>query len=107
MPDNPVTAIGKLEIPHLGKKRLGLDLDRLRQQFARPGAKHIRQWIIKLVRLTKANNVDSLGHGVSLSSRGSGRLHHPPHMGERRVKVIHRKASAILQNGIQVLSPIA
>ncbi len=55
--DNPVTAIGKLDIPHLGKKRLGLDLDRLRQQFASPGAKHIRQGIINFVGLTKTRKI--------------------------------------------------
>ncbi|MFB9981705.1 hypothetical protein ACFSOZ_03730 [Mesorhizobium newzealandense] len=78
MPDKPVTAIAKLEIPHLGKKRVGFHLHRLRKQFARAAAKHIRQWIINFVGLTKANNVDSLVHGVSLSLRGSGRLRHPP-----------------------------
>ena len=66
MPDNPLTAIGKLEILHRGKESLGLEFDRLRKQPARAAAKDIRQWIIKLVGLTKANNVDSLVHGVSL-----------------------------------------
>ena len=70
MPDNPVTTIGKLEILHLGKKRLGFHLDRLRKQFARAGSKHIRQGIIDFVGMTKANNVDSVIHGVSLSLRG-------------------------------------
>src|SRR5437762_766261 len=74
MPDNPVTAIGKLEILHRRKESLGLQFDRLCKQPPRAGAKDIRQWIIKLVGLTKANNVDSLVHGVSLSLRGSGRL---------------------------------
>jgi hypothetical protein len=77
MPDNPVTTIGELEILHLGKKRFRFHLDRLRQQFARAGAEHIRQGIIDFVGLTKANNVDSLVHGVSLSLRGSGRLQSP------------------------------
>jgi hypothetical protein len=34
----------------------------------------IRQGIVNLTGLTKANNADSLVHGVSLSLRGSGRL---------------------------------
>ncbi|WP_281035783.1 IS66 family insertion sequence element accessory protein TnpB [Mesorhizobium sp. M4B.F.Ca.ET.013.02.1.1] len=42
----------------------------MRQQFARAAAKHIRQGIIDFVGLTKANNVDSFVHGVSLSLRG-------------------------------------
>ncbi|RWD32986.1 MAG: hypothetical protein EOS34_19850 [Mesorhizobium sp.] len=67
MPDKPVTTIGKLEILHLGKKRLGFHLDRLRKQFARAAAKYIGQGIIDFVGLTKANNVDSLVHRVSLS----------------------------------------
>ncbi|WP_292440550.1 hypothetical protein [Mesorhizobium sp.] len=72
MLDKPVTTICKLEILHLGEKRLGFHLDRLRKQFARAAAKHIRQGIIDFDGLTKANNVDSLVHGVSLSLRGSG-----------------------------------
>ncbi|WP_424579937.1 MULTISPECIES: IS21 family transposase [Bradyrhizobium] len=32
------------------------------------------QWIINRGRLTESKNIGSLGHGVSLSSRGSGRL---------------------------------
>jgi hypothetical protein len=40
----------------------------------RAASKDTRQWIIKLVGLTKANNVDSLVHGVALSLRGHGRL---------------------------------
>ncbi len=52
MPDQPLAPIRQFQIPHLGKKRLGLQLDRMRQQFARTAAKDIRQWIIKLVGLT-------------------------------------------------------
>src|SRR6185295_14692431 len=35
---------------------------------------NIGQWIVDIVGLTKGNNIASLVHGVSLSSRGSGRL---------------------------------
>ncbi|WP_287060002.1 hypothetical protein [Mesorhizobium sp.] len=49
MPDKPVTSIGKLEILHLGNKRLGFHLDRLRKQFARAAAKYIRQGITDFV----------------------------------------------------------
>ncbi len=47
---------------------------RLGKQPARASAQHLGQGIIDLVRLTKANNVDRVVHGVSLSVRGSGRL---------------------------------
>jgi hypothetical protein len=46
----------------------------LGKQPPRTGAQHISQWIIDIVGLTKADNIDSLVHGVSLSVRGSGRL---------------------------------
>ncbi len=39
MPDDPVTAIGKLQILHRGKESLGLQFDRLRKQPARAAAK--------------------------------------------------------------------
>jgi hypothetical protein len=83
MPDNPVTAIGKLQFLHRGKESLGLHLHRLCKQAPRAASKDTRQWIIKLVGLTKANNVDSLVHGVALSLRGHGRLvthAHPSHL---------------------------
>jgi hypothetical protein len=53
---------------------LDFDLDRLCQKLPRTRAQHIGQWIIDLVGLTKRDNVASFVHGVSLSSRGSGRL---------------------------------
>jgi hypothetical protein len=57
-----------------GKKRLDFNLDGLRQKLPRTSAKDIRQWIVDRIGLTKRENVGSLIHGVSLSSRGTGRL---------------------------------
>jgi hypothetical protein len=74
VPDNTVSSISKPEVLHLSKKRLGFQLDRLRQQLSRTRSKDIGQGIIDLVGLTKTNNIAILIHGVSLSLRGSGRL---------------------------------
>ncbi|MHC2282144.1 hypothetical protein ACVME8_008787 [Bradyrhizobium diazoefficiens] len=57
-----------------GQKRANLDLDRPGKQVPRAGSNDIGQWIINRGRLTESKNIGSLGHGVSLSSRGSGRL---------------------------------
>jgi hypothetical protein len=64
----------QLQLTHAGQEGLGLHLDSLREQLPRAGTQDIRQGIVDLVGLTKADNIDSLFHGVSLSSRGSGRL---------------------------------
>jgi hypothetical protein len=59
---------------HTGKENFGFQLDRARKKLPGSSLENIRQWIVDLARLTKANNVDNLVHGVSLSLRGSGRL---------------------------------
>jgi hypothetical protein len=74
VPDNTVSSISKPEVLHLGKKRLGFQLDSLRQQLSRTRSQDIGQGITDLVGVTKTNNVAILIHGVSLSLRGSGRL---------------------------------
>jgi len=74
VPDNTVSSISKPEVLHLGKKRLGFQLDSLRQQLSRTRSQDIGQGIIDLVGVTKTNNIAILIHGVSLSLRGSGRL---------------------------------
>jgi hypothetical protein len=74
VPDETVATVGKLQVLHCGEKRRGLDLDSLRKQLPRTRSQDIRQWIVDLVGLTQGDNLASLVHGVSLSSRGSGRL---------------------------------
>jgi len=94
-----VAPVGKLQILHRGEKRIGLDLDSLRQQLPRTSSQDIRQGIIDLVGLTKPDNTAIPVHGVSLSLRGSGRLdtrldtppisfrHHPgSRIARRRIK---------------------
>ena len=51
-----------------------LDLDSLRKKPPRTRSQDIGQCIVNLVGMTKRDNIASLIHGVSLSSRGSGRL---------------------------------
>ncbi len=74
MPHHTGAPVGKLQILHRGKKRLDFDLHGLRQKLPSTSAQNIGQWIVDIVGLTKGNNIASLVHGVSLSSRGSGRL---------------------------------
>ena len=74
VPHKTVATVRKLEVLHRGEKHLGLQLDSLRKKLPRTRSQDIRQWIVDLVGLTKADNVAILVHGVSLSLRGSGRL---------------------------------
>ena len=57
VPDNTVSSISKPEVLHLGKKRLGFQLDSLRQQLSRTRSQDIGQGIIDLVAVTKTNNI--------------------------------------------------
>ena len=66
--------VGQLQILHRGEKRLDFDLHGLRQKLPSASSQNIGQWIVDIVGLTKGNNIASLVHGVSLSSRGYGRL---------------------------------
>ena len=74
MPHKTVATVRQLEVLHRREKHLGLQLDSLRKKLPRTRSQDIRQWIVDLVGLTKADNVAILVHGVSLSLRGSGRL---------------------------------
>src|SRR5450631_2952320 len=74
MTHQSVATIGQLQMLHTGKKNFGFQFDRARKKLPGSSLENIRQWIVDLPGLTKANNVDSLVHGVSLSLRGSGRL---------------------------------
>jgi hypothetical protein len=74
VPHQAVAAVRKLHALHRGQKCLGFHLDSLRKQLPRTRSQDIRQWIVDLVGLTQWDNVAILIHGVSLSSRGSGRL---------------------------------
>ena len=74
VPHKPVAAVGKLQVFHRCKKRLGFHLDCLCKQLPGAGSQDIRQWIVNLVGMTQGDNIASLIHGVSLSLRGSGRL---------------------------------
>ncbi|MHC2564673.1 hypothetical protein ACVIVD_006708 [Bradyrhizobium liaoningense] len=74
MSDQTRSTVGQRQIGRAGQKRANLDLDRPGKQVPRAGTNDIGQWIINRGRLTESKNIGSLGHGVSLSSRGSGRL---------------------------------
>ncbi|MHC2599282.1 transposase-like protein [Bradyrhizobium liaoningense] len=74
MSDQARSTVGQRQIGRAGQKRANLDLDRPGKQVPRAGTNDIGQWIINRGRLTESKNIGSLGHGVSLSSRGSGRL---------------------------------
>jgi hypothetical protein len=83
--------IGQLQMLHTGTRNFGFQLDRARKKLPGSSPKNNRQWIADLTGLTKANNVDNLVHGVSLSLRGSGRLDtRPPHSSNR-----HHPVSAL------------
>src|SRR5471032_2168358 len=97
MTHQSVATIGQLQMLHTGKKNFGFQLDRARKKLPGSSLKNIRQWIVDLTGLTKANNVDNLVHGVSLSLRGSGRLDtrlDTPHSSNR-----HHPVSALALNG--------
>jgi hypothetical protein len=55
--DNTVSSISKPEALHLGKKRLGFQLDSLRQLLSRTRSWDIGQGIIDLVGVTKPNMI--------------------------------------------------
>ena len=59
--------IRKLQTRPLGQESLHLQLNGLRQKLAGAGPQHLRQRINDPIRLTKANDVAILFHGVSLS----------------------------------------
>src|SRR5476649_1146137 len=102
MTHQSVATIGQLQMLHTGKKNFGFQLDRARKKLPGSSLKNIRQWIVDLTGLTKANNVDNLVHGVSLSLRGSGRLDtrlDTPHSSNR-----HHPVSALAHKRITALS---
>jgi hypothetical protein len=74
VPHQPIASIGQLQMLHAGKEDFSFQPDRASKKLARPTLQDIGQGIVNFTGLTKANNVDSLVHGVSLSLRGSGRL---------------------------------
>src|SRR6266567_613126 len=74
VPHQAISAIGKLQLLHRGEEYLRLHLDSLRKKLPRTKSQDIGQWIVNLVGLTQRDNLAILVHGVSLSSRGSGRL---------------------------------
>ena len=57
VPDQAVPPVRQLQVLHAGQERLGFQLDRLREQPPSAGAQDIRQGIVDLVRLTKADNI--------------------------------------------------
>src|SRR5471032_3420436 len=98
MTHQSVATIGQLQMLHTGKKNFGFQLDRARKKLPGSSLKNIRQWIVDLTGLTKANNVDNLVHGVSLSLRGSGRLDtrlDTPHSSNRHHPVSNIAPSAV------------
>ncbi|MHC2379878.1 hypothetical protein ACVMFA_002802 [Bradyrhizobium liaoningense] len=115
MSDQARSTVGQRQIGRAGQKRANLDLDRPGKQVPRAGTNDIGQWIINRGRLTESKNIGSLGHGVSLSSRGSGRLvtrldtppsshrHHPDSAialaGSRQLSVSQPGYRAVVVNG--------
>lgn len=49
---------------HDGQERLGFEFNGLGQELPRAAARHIRQGIVDILGLTKADNVGRVGHGV-------------------------------------------
>jgi len=75
VPHEPGAPIGELQILPVGQERLHLQVHSLREQPPGAGAQHIRQGVVDVIGLTKADDVGNLSSiGVSLSLRGSGRL---------------------------------
>src|SRR6185312_8120976 len=74
VPDHPGPAIRQLQLCRRLQKRPQFDLDSPGEQLSGSVAQDFCQWIINSRRLTEGQNPGSLVHGVSLSSRGSGRL---------------------------------
>ena len=74
MPDQPVPAVGQLQLLPGGQKGFHLGLDGLFEQPARSRAQEHGQRIVDLVRLRKPDNAAIFFHGVSLPRGGSGRL---------------------------------
>ena len=74
VPYKAITPVRQLQLPHAGQEGIGFKLDRLREEPPGAGPQHIRQGIVDLVGLPKADYVGRRVHGVSLSLRGSGRL---------------------------------
>jgi hypothetical protein len=78
VPHQTLAPIRQLQGAHAGEIGLGLDLDGLREQLARTGAQDLGQGIVNRIRLTQADNVGSLIHGVSLFSKRFWQARHPP-----------------------------
>jgi hypothetical protein len=74
VPDHPGAAIRQLQLSRRLQKRLQFDFDRLGEQVTGSISQDFCQWIVNRRRLTEGQDVGSLVHGGSLSSRGSGRL---------------------------------
>jgi hypothetical protein len=72
--DQAGAAVREPQILHGGEEGLGLELDRLGEQAAGASPQHLGQGTVDLLRLTKPHDVGRAVHGVSLSTRGPGRL---------------------------------
>ena len=51
--DNTVTTVGKLQVGHGAKKRIGFSFNSLRKKPSGTSAQNISQWIIERVGLRK------------------------------------------------------
>jgi hypothetical protein len=77
MPDQPVSAIGQLQVLPGGQKGRHLSFDGLFQQLACSRSEKGRQWIVDRIGLAKLDNAVILVHGVALPCGGSGRRQAP------------------------------
>jgi len=74
VPDQTITPVRQPEILHSCEEDLGFEFDGLRKKPSGANPQDIRQRIVDIVGLTEPDNAGKHVHGVSLSSRGSGRL---------------------------------
>ncbi len=91
MSDKTGSSIGKLQILPVSQERLDLQLHGLREKTPGTGAQHLRQRIVDVIGLTKADNVDRLFHRrIALSGEILAgldtRLDTPPFSGHRHLK---------------------
>jgi hypothetical protein len=78
VPNQAFASIRQPQLAHAGKVSLGFALDGLGQKLAGAGSQNIGQGIVDLVRLTQAQNIGSVVHGVSLFFKRFWQARHPP-----------------------------
>jgi hypothetical protein len=78
VPHEPGAPIGELQILPVGQERLHLQVHSLREQPPGAGAQHIRQGVVDVIGLTKADDVGNLFHRRIALSERFWQAGHPP-----------------------------